>query len=38
MTHGEDGDPEHERQRARIEDAFRHGWRPADAGQPRGAA
>lgn len=28
-------DPELDHQRAQIENAFRHGWRPADAGQPR---
>lgn len=28
-------DPELEYQRSQIEEAFRHGWRPADAGQPR---
>jgi hypothetical protein len=28
-------DPELEHQRADIEGAFRHGWRPAGAGQPR---
>jgi len=27
-------DPELAHQRAQIEDAFRNGWRPADAGQP----
>jgi len=32
---GQDGDPDLERQRADIEDAFRQGWRPAGAGQPR---
>jgi hypothetical protein len=32
---GQDSDPELERQRADIEGAFRHGWRPAGAGQPR---
>lgn len=28
-------DAELEHQRAEIENAFRHGWRPADGGQPR---
>jgi hypothetical protein len=32
---GQDSDPELERQRAEVEDAFRQGWRPADAGRPR---
>jgi hypothetical protein len=35
MAPGQDGDPEPEWQRADIEDAFRQGWRSADAGQPR---
>jgi hypothetical protein len=30
-----DGDPELEQQRAKIAAAFREGWRPAGAGQPR---
>lgn len=32
---GQDGDPELERLRAEIEDAFRLGWRSADDGRPR---
>jgi hypothetical protein len=35
VASGLDGDPELERQRAEIATAFREGWRPAGAGQPR---
>ena len=35
MTLGRDSDSELEQQRARVEAAFREGWVPAGAGEPR---
>jgi hypothetical protein len=35
MTSGPEGDPELERQRTRIATAFREGWQPPGAGEPR---
>ena len=35
MASGADGDPQLEQQHSEIEAAFREGWRPGGAGQPR---